>query len=55
MSDEAESSDFDDASVIEETVFDWKKPWFIEIDTIKDYFGEKIALYFTFLCFYTKH
>ena len=30
-----------------------KKPWFVPTDAIREYYGEKIALYFTFLGYYT--
>ena len=29
-------------------------PWQLNIEALRDYFGEKIALYFKFLVFYTK-
>jgi anoctamin-10 len=54
MEDEAESTDFDAESVDEEAAFNFKVPWGIPTDTMRDYFGEKIALYFDFLSFYTK-
>ena len=55
LKDEAESTDFDSESLKEETEFNYKLPWFVQIDTVRDYFGEKIALYFRFLTFYTYH
>jgi anoctamin-10 len=54
MADEAESTDFDAQSLEEEAKFNFKIPWEIPIDSMRDYFGEKIALYFDFLRFYTK-
>lgn len=54
MRDEAEATDFDAESLEEESKFNYKIPWEIPIDSIRDYFGEKIALYFDFLKFYTK-
>ena len=39
-------------------VFEWKfrpkEPWYIPVKAIREYYGEKIALYFMFLGFYTK-
>lgn len=54
MADEAESTDFnaDGSSISDEIAFRWKQPTFIDIDSIRNYFGEKIALYFKFLSFY---
>ena len=54
MRDEAEATDFDAESLEEESKFNYRMPWEIPIDSIRDYFGEKIALYFDFLKFYTK-
>lgn len=34
--------------------FNYRLPWFIPITSIRDYFGEKIALYFNFVSFYIK-
>ncbi|EGR33655.1 hypothetical protein IMG5_047010 [Ichthyophthirius multifiliis] len=55
LEDEAEGADFDADSVSEETAFNYLRPWHIQVDSIRDYFGEKIALYFKFLEFYTFH
>ena len=55
LADEAESTDFDSDSLIKETVFNYRWPWFIQIDAIRDYFGEKIAIYFRFISYYTFH
>jgi hypothetical protein len=33
----------------------WKKPWYVPVKAIRDYYGEKIALYFMFLGFYTRN
>ncbi|CAD8106362.1 unnamed protein product [Paramecium primaurelia] len=33
--------------------FEYKQPWFIPTQQIREYYGEKIALYFTFLGYYT--
>lgn len=35
--------------------FNPKCPWEIPTASIKDYYGEKIAFYFAFISFYTKH
>lgn len=55
MQDEAESTDFDAESLEEEARFNYRIPWHIPIDTIRDYYGEKIAMFFDFLSFYTKN
>ena len=46
LADEAESTDFDAESVDEETKFNLMIPWSIAVDSMRDYFGEKIAIYF---------
>ena len=48
MADEAESTDFDadGSSISDEIAFNWQKPTTIDIDSLRNYYGEKIALYF---------
>jgi anoctamin-10 len=56
MADEADATDFDSEPLVDEIAFSCScKPWTIAISPIRDYFGEKVALYFQFLSFYTKH
>ncbi|EAR99585.2 calcium-activated chloride channel protein (macronuclear) [Tetrahymena thermophila SB210] len=42
---------------IKNLIFEWsfkiKMPWYIPTQQIRDYYGEKVALYFSFLGFYT--
>lgn len=49
LEDEAEGADFDAESVSKETEFDIKRPWELQVDSLRDYFGEKLALYFKFV------
>jgi hypothetical protein len=35
--------------------FQITSPWSVPTAEIREYFGEKVALYFTFLSFYTKN
>ena len=51
LEDEAESADFDDQSIEEETQFQKTNPMYIDYGTLRDYYGEKIALYFNFVQF----
>ncbi|CAK70527.1 unnamed protein product (macronuclear) [Paramecium tetraurelia] len=50
----AESTDYDCKSVKEDSAFNLRVPWHVPIQTYRDYFGEKVAIYFLFLTFYTK-
>lgn len=54
LADEAESTDFDSDSLEKESHFNIRVPWFIPVDSLRDYFGEKVALYFDFLSYYAK-
>lgn len=54
LKDEAESTDFDSDSLEMETMFNYKVPWGMPVATMRDYFGEKLALYFNFLSYYSK-
>ena len=49
ISDEAEGRDFITSSVTQDLKFSICHPSKIDIPTIQNYFGEKVALYFTFL------
>jgi len=56
LSGQAENIDFDTdgLSIADEMRFRFFKPWVISIDHIRNYLGEKIAIYFYFLSNYTK-
>ena len=43
---QADSSDFDSESVIKELNIQWLRPWKLNTGSLRDYFGEKIAIYF---------
>lgn len=51
--DHGEVSDFLEKSLIDDLKFFWWKPWSVSIDAIRDYWGEKMALYFKFNSNYT--
>ena len=48
LKESAETSDFLEQSLIEDLSFNLLKPYSIDVDAIRDYFGEKIAVYFEF-------
>lgn len=54
LKDEAEPTDFDSDSLEESSAFNFRIPWHVSINSMRDYFGEKIALYFSFLSYFTK-
>ena len=50
----AEESDFLEQSLKRDLKFKFFFPWYLSIDPIRDYYGEKIAIYFSYLTFYSK-
>ncbi|CAD8105641.1 unnamed protein product [Paramecium primaurelia] len=54
LKDEAEPTDFDSDSLEKSSAFNFRIPWHVSINSMRDYFGEKIALYFSFLSYFTK-
>eukprot|EP00475_Leptophrys_vorax_P019655 TRINITY_DN26951_c0_g1_i1.p1 TRINITY_DN26951_c0_g1~~TRINITY_DN26951_c0_g1_i1.p1 ORF type:complete len:822 (+),score=220.07 TRINITY_DN26951_c0_g1_i1:213-2468(+) len=46
--------DKDKKNHVEQVFRGWKKPFQLDIDEIRDYFGEEVGLYFKFLEFYNK-
>ena len=50
----ADPSDFLYLSVSERLKFYILYPWYIAIDPIRDYFGEKYAIYFSLFSYYNK-
>lgn len=48
IGDEAEDRDFIDAPLMDKTSSNFFLPQEMNIDPIQNYFGEKIALFFTF-------
>ncbi len=54
MKENAETSDFLEQRLVDDLRFLWTRPWSISVDAVRDYFGEKIAIYFNLQIFYTK-
>jgi anoctamin-10 len=54
MEDMSESSDFIDKPLEEKLKFHFYNPSQIDVEAIQNYFGEKVALYFSFLVYHTK-
>lgn len=50
----AEVSDFAEQPLTEDLKIRWWTPWWLPVEAIRDYFGEKIALFFEYSMFYTK-
>jgi hypothetical protein len=42
LRDSAESSDFDYQCLEDKAAFKWTDPWYIPVEAIRNYFGEKV-------------
>lgn len=54
MKDEADEADFIKEPLVTGLALNWCHPTKLNIDHIQNYFGEKIALYFTYVQYYTR-
>ena len=55
MSDEAMESDFINTSVAEACKFNLKNLWNFPVESFRQYFGDRLALYFLFMNFFNKN